>query len=86
MRVQLSPLQADALAILGGAEAPLSTTEVRHQLNAHQPRGVPVVAEQVYRGLCTLQRHALVRRILASHTPNIHWQAAIERQGASWDG
>ena len=86
MRVQLSPLQADALAILGGAEAPLSTTEVRHQLNAHQPRGVAVVAEQVYRALCTLQRHALVRRTPASHSRNIHWQAVIEPQEADWDG
>lgn len=86
MSVHLSPLQADALAILSGAEAPLSTTEVRHQLNAHPIRAVTVVAEQVYRALCTLQRHALVRRIAASHSRNIQWQAVIEPQEADWDG
>ena len=82
MRLHLSPLQADVLAILGGADAPLSTTEVRNQLNAHRTRPVPVVAEQVYRALCRLQRHAMVRRAQVSHTRNIHWQMVLEQQKA----
>jgi Fe2+ or Zn2+ uptake regulation protein len=82
MSVHLSPLQADVLAILGGAEGPLNTTEVRNQLNAHRTRAVPEVAEQVYRALCRLQRHALVRRAQVSHTRNIYWQTVLEQQEA----
>ena len=82
MRLHLSPLQADVLTKVAGAQAPLSTTEVRNQLNAHPNRAVPVVAEQVYRALCRLQRHAMVRRAQASHTRNVHWQKVLEQQEA----
>ena len=55
---------------------------MRNQLNAHPNRAVPVVAEQVYRALCRLQRHAMVRRAQASHTRNIYWQKVLEQQEA----
>lgn len=82
MRPSPKQLQADILAILDTARTPLSTTDLRHRLNAHASGPIPVVAEQVYRALCTLQRRALVRRVRAAGTRNIYWQTVIERQEA----
>lgn len=82
MKPHLNPLQAEALAIVGTAGAPLSTTEVRNQLNAQHTGLVPVVAEQVDRALRGLQRHALARRAPVDHSRNVYWQRAIEQQEA----
>ncbi|MDV3133330.1 hypothetical protein [Mycobacterium sp. 29Ha] len=75
-------LQADILAILETSRTPLSTTDLRHRLNAQHTGPVPVVAEQVYRALCTLHRRALVGRAAAGTTRNIYWQAVFEQQEA----
>jgi hypothetical protein len=51
MSKSLSPLQADILAVLAAADGPISTTDVRNELNAHVGRRA--VAEQVYKGCAT---------------------------------
>lgn len=69
-----SPLQAEVLAVLCGAAAPLTTREVREIVNRN--RAQPLVAEQVYRRLLALQRHGLVRRVDVAGMRNTHWQCA----------
>jgi Fe2+ or Zn2+ uptake regulation protein len=69
-----SAAQAEVLAVLCDAAAPLSTREVRELVN--RDRAQPLVAEQVYRRLLALQRHGLVRRVDVAGARNTHWQCA----------
>ena len=74
MSKSLSPLQADILAVLAVADGPVSTTDVRNELNADVGRRV--VAEQVYTALRGLHGRGLVRRAQATGTRNAHWHSA----------
>jgi hypothetical protein len=78
MSKSLSPLQADILAVLAAADGPVSTADVRNELNAHVGRRV--VAEQVYKAL---HGRGLVRRAKAAGTRNAYWHSANEEQEAS---
>lgn len=78
MNPPLTPLHLDILAVLADAGGPVSTTDVRNQLNTH--RSCAVVAEQVYKALRTLQRRSLVRRARVPQSRNAYWHAAIESQ------
>ncbi|MEZ0362298.1 hypothetical protein ACAG26_01140 [Mycobacterium sp. pUA109] len=70
--MSISPLQAEILAIIGDFGSPVNTTEVRHLLNRQRIR--PLVAEQVYHALVTLQRHRLVCRVPRPGTRNVYWE------------
>ncbi|OHV03733.1 hypothetical protein [Mycobacterium talmoniae] len=70
--MRISPLQAEILAIIRGFGSPVNTTEVRHLLNEQRIR--PLVAEQVYHALVTLQRHRQVRRVPRPGTRNVYWE------------
>ena len=64
MSKSLSPLQAAILAVPAAADGPVSTTDVRNELNAHVGRRV--VTEQVYKVLRGLHGRGLVRRAQAT--------------------
>jgi Fe2+ or Zn2+ uptake regulation protein len=80
-----SPAQAEVLAVLCEAAAPLSTREVRELVN--RQRSELLVAEPVYRRLLALPRHGLVRRVDVAGKRNTHWQCAAGAcREVSWHG
>jgi Fe2+ or Zn2+ uptake regulation protein len=64
------------LTVLCDAGEPLSTTEVRERINPGRERAL--VAEQVYRGLVSLQQTGAVRRVHVAGSRKAFWEAAVE--------
>ncbi|HUO38751.1 MAG TPA: hypothetical protein VMU34_13330 [Mycobacterium sp.] len=69
-----SEQQVEIVGALRGADAPLSTTDVREIINRGRPE--PLVCEQLYRRLLALQRHGLVERVNVARDRNVYWRAA----------
>lgn len=69
----LTARQTEILAHLTIAGGALSTSDVRVRVN--EQRRTPLVAEQVYRALRSLQGRGLVERVHIHGTNKAHWQA-----------
>jgi Fe2+ or Zn2+ uptake regulation protein len=75
-------LRADLVEVLADARGPTTTSAARIAVTEHRGRfGLrPVVAEEVYRALLTLQRRGVVRRV--HHQPGRHayWELTHSQQ------
>jgi hypothetical protein len=75
-------LRADLVEVLADAHGPTTTSAARIAVTEHRgQRGRrPVVAEEVYRALLTLQRRGVVRRV--HHQPGRHayWELTYGQQ------
>ncbi|AGZ54606.1 MULTISPECIES: hypothetical protein [Mycobacterium] len=69
-------LRAQLVDVLAGAGGPTTTSAARIAVSEHRGRRGrrPVVAEEVYRALLTLQRRGVVRRVHDQPGHLAHWE------------
>lgn len=68
-------LRAELVEVLAAAQGPTTTSAARIAVSERRGgRGRPVVAEEVYRALLTLQRCGVVRRVHDQPGRLAHWE------------
>ena len=68
-------LRAELVEVLGAASGPTTTSAARIAVTKNRGRCArPVVAEEVYRALLTLQRRGVVRRVHDQPGRLAHWE------------
>jgi len=69
-------LRAELVAVLANAHGPMTTSAARIAVTEHRGRQGrrPVMAEEVYRTLLTLQRRDVVRRVHDQPGRLAHWE------------
>ena len=69
-------LRAELVEVLADAHGPTTTSAARIAVTEHRGRcgRRPVVAEEVYRALLTLQRRGVVRRVHHQAGRHAHWE------------
>jgi Fe2+ or Zn2+ uptake regulation protein len=76
-------LRADLVGVLAGASGPTTTRAARIAVAEQRgERGRPVVAEDVYRALQTLQRRGVVRRVDDQPGHHARWELTQKRPRA----
>ena len=75
-------LRAELAEVLAAAEGPTTTSAARIAVTEHRRRRGrrPVVAEEVYRALLTLQRRGVVRRVHHQPGRHAHWELTHSQQ------
>ena len=68
-------LRTELVAVLAATQGPTTTSAARIAVTQHRGRRTrPVVAEEVYRALLTLQRRGVVRRVHDQPGRLAHWE------------
>ena len=75
-------LRAELAEVLAAAEGPTTTSAARIAVTERRRRcgRRPVVAEEVYRALLTLQRRGVVRRVHDEPGRHAHWELTHRRR------
>ena len=75
-------LRADLVEVLADAHGPTTTSAARIAVTEHRGRRGrrPVVAEEVYRALLTLQRRGVVRRVHQEPGRHAYWELTYGQQ------
>lgn len=69
---QINGRQQEILDVIAAAPDPISTGDVRKQVNA--TRAKDLVLEQVYRALRALHDRRLIERVQVEGVSQVHWQ------------
>ncbi|MCA4727124.1 winged-helix domain-containing protein [Mycolicibacterium fortuitum] len=69
---QINARQQEILDVIAAAPDPVSTGDVRKQVNA--TRATDLVLEQVYRALRALHDRRLIERVEVEGASQVHWQ------------
>ncbi|WP_441964579.1 transcriptional repressor [Mycolicibacterium houstonense] len=69
---QINDRQQEILDVIAAAPDPISTGDVRKQVNA--TRAKDLVLEQVYRALRALHDRRLIERVEVEGASQVHWQ------------
>jgi hypothetical protein len=74
-------LRAELVEVLAAATGPTTTRAARIAITEQRgERGRPVVAEDVYRALQTLQRRGVVCRVNGQPGQHAHWELTHNRR------
>jgi hypothetical protein len=75
-------LRAESVDVLAGAEGPTTTSAARIAVTEHRGRcgRRPMVAEEVYCALLTLQRRGVVRRVHDQPGRLAYWELTHSQQ------